>query len=170
MPEGLVPSRAAAAATAAAPRVVTLHPGDVAWGERGDRLETLLGSCVAIILTDPRRTAGVMCHVVHARPARSTQPAGDCQHGEAAWRAMGGLLRSHAVEPRLCEAYVYGGGNMFPDHYPQANVGLTNARWALGVLQQAGIPVVHQDLGGPSYRRLAWTVGPERPRVVAMPV
>ena len=37
-----------------------LNPGDVAVGQRGDRLETLLGSCVAIVLTDPRRTIGAM--------------------------------------------------------------------------------------------------------------
>ena len=46
-----------------------LHPGDVACGERGERFETLLGSCVAIVLTDPRRTVGAMCHIVHAMPA-----------------------------------------------------------------------------------------------------
>ena len=49
-----------------------LAPGDVAIGTRGDRFETLLGSCVAIVLTDPRRTVGAMCHIVHAMPA----PAG----------------------------------------------------------------------------------------------
>jgi chemotaxis protein CheD len=39
--------------------VRTLLPGDVAVGARGMRLETLLGSCVAIVLTDPRRTVDV---------------------------------------------------------------------------------------------------------------
>ena len=47
-------------------RVQVLHPGDVACADRGERLETLLGSCVAIVLTDPRRTIGAMCHIVHA--------------------------------------------------------------------------------------------------------
>ncbi len=151
-------------------RMHTLHPGDVAWGEQGDRLDTLLGSCVAIILTDPRRTGGVMCHVVHARPASSATPATGFHHGDAALGAMGGLLRAHAIEPRLCEAYAYGGGNMFPSVYPQANVGENNARWALHALANAGIPVLHHDLGGNHYRRLSWTVGPELPRVVAVPV
>ena len=50
--------------------VHTLHPGDLAFATRGERLDTLLGSCVAIVLTDPRRTVGVMCHIVHARPAQ----------------------------------------------------------------------------------------------------
>ena len=50
------------------PQVFTLHPGDVAVGVRGDRLETLLAAGVAIVLTDPRRTVGAMCHVVHSGP------------------------------------------------------------------------------------------------------
>ena len=56
-----------------------LHPGGVACGERGERFETLLGSCVAIVLTDPRRTVGAMCHIVHAMPA----PAG--RHDDATY-------------------------------------------------------------------------------------
>jgi chemotaxis protein CheD len=156
-------------AVSAPTRVLTLHPGDVAWGDQGDRLDTLLGSCVAIILTDPRRTGGVMCHVVHSKPAVSS-PASSTHHGATAMRAMGGLLRAHAIEPRLCEAYVYGGGNMFPGLYAQAHVGDNNARWALEALDEAGITVLHHDVGGSAYRRLAWTVGPELPRVVAVPI
>jgi len=45
--------------------VFELMPGDVALGRAGDQLKTLLGSCVSVILTDPRRTVGVMCHIVH---------------------------------------------------------------------------------------------------------
>ena len=58
--------------------VHTLHPGDLAFATRGERLDTLLGSCVAIVLTDPRRTVGVMCHIVHARsaPRAAAQSAG----------------------------------------------------------------------------------------------
>jgi chemotaxis protein CheD len=159
-----------ATVAAAATRVLTLHPGDVAWGDPGDRLETLLGSCVSIILTDSRRTGGVMCHVVHSRPSAAASLAPGFHHGDAAWRAMGGLLRAHAIEPRLCQAYVYGGGNMFPGAYPQANVGENNARWAMDALDEAGIAVLHHDLGGNTYRRVAWTVGPDQPRIVAVPV
>lgn len=54
--------------------VHTLHPGDVVCAERGDRLETLLGSCVAIVLTDPRRTIGAMCHIVHCSRALAGAP------------------------------------------------------------------------------------------------
>ena len=41
-------------------------------GYAGDRMKTLLGSCVAVILTDQRRTVGTMCHIVHV--GRPTMP------------------------------------------------------------------------------------------------
>lgn len=56
-------------------RRLTLHPGDVACVDRGERLDTLLGSCVAILLTDPQRSVGAMCHVVHAGAPRDCRRA-----------------------------------------------------------------------------------------------
>ena len=146
-----------------------LHPGDVACGERGDRLETLLGSCVAVVLTDPRRTIGAMCHIVHARRAPA-DARNDARYGDVALRTMHGMLRGRGIEPRLCEAYVYGGGNMFPDRYAQSDVGRNNIDWALHALEDDGVRVLLHDVGGASYRRLAWTIGPGDPEVTAVPV
>ena len=147
----------------------TLHPGDVGCAERGDRLETLLGSCVAIVLTDPRRTLGAMCHIVHA----SRAVAGSAETGayaEVALDTMYALLRERGIDPKQCEAYVYGGGNMFPQLFTRTHVGEHNSRWALDALAQDGVHVLFHDLGGDTYRRLSWTVGPEAPQVTAVPV
>lgn len=152
-----------------APQVHVLHPGDVACGERGDRLETLLGSCVAIVLTDPRRTIGAMCHIVHSgAPGRAVDKIGAYAHG--ALDAMYGLLQSRGIAPRLCEAYVYGGGNMFPDLVRTSHVGDSNVRWVLDALAADGIRVLLSDVGGTAYRRLSWTVGAGAPQVSAVPV
>lgn len=148
---------------------VTLHPGDVACGERGDRLETLLGSCIAIVLTDPRRTVGAMCHVVHTG-GESGRGAGDSQYGQAALLAMYRLLSARGIMPRLCQAYVYGGGNMFPALVGGGHVGERNARWARDALESAGVRVLLHDVGGSAYRKLAWTIGPGDPAVRAIPV
>jgi chemotaxis protein CheD len=149
----------------------TLHPGDVACGARGDRLVTLLGSCVAVVLTDPRRTVGAMCHIVHARRAdRDEAPDRDSTWGDVALDVMYELLRERGISPRLCEAYVYGGGNMFPGHVREGHVGASNADWTLQALATDGVRVLHQDLGGATYRKLSWTVGPEAPQVTAVPV
>ena len=64
------------------PKLHVLHPGDVVCAEQGEQLETLLGSCVAIVLTDPRRTVAVMCHFVHSRSATDGR-ANDGQYAEA---------------------------------------------------------------------------------------
>ena len=148
--------------------VLVLHPGDVVCAERGERIETLLGSCIAVVLTDPRRTLAAVCHLVHAgepltRPVDSARGAA---HGAVAFDTMDALLAARGIQARLCEAYVYGGGNMFPQLVRNAHVGLTNARWTLALLEQRGIRVLAQDVGGEGYRRFAWTVGPGAPEVV----
>ena len=150
-------------------KVHVLHPGDVAVGRRGDRLETLLGSCVAIILTDPRRTVGAMCHIVHSGDA-ARQPTTGNAHAAPALRSMFTLLEKQGIAPTLCEAYVYGGGNMFPTVFSHTHVGQRNSEWALQALMRHGIHLVDQDVGGATYRRLSWTVGSEAPRIDAVAV
>lgn len=155
----------------AATPVHTLHPGDVACVDRGERMETLLGSCVSIILTDPRRTVGAMCHVVHAQPSASGLSR-ETAHGEGALRHLFALLRAKGIEPRLCQAWVYGGGNMFPGRVgasaAQGNVGAANADWALQALAAQGIRVLGSEVGGNAYRKLRWTVGPTDPELTAV--
>lgn len=148
----------------------TLHPGDVACGVQGDRFNTLLGSCIAVVLTDPRRTVGAICHIVHATPGNSTAPR-DSAYGDVALDLMYGLLRQRGIAPQLCEAYVYGGGNMFPSLFGNgSHVGANNARWTLDALAQDGVHVLHSDVGGSAYRKLSWTVGPDAPQAIAVEV
>jgi len=156
--------------TAVATAAVTLHPGDVACAARGERFETLLGSCVAVVLTDPRRTVGAMCHIVHARPPMSCSNGKPGAHADGALASMYTKLRWRGIEPRLCEAFVYGGGNMFPGVFTLHHVGDENVRWVLRALAADGIPVRVHDHGGNTYRRLGWTVGPELPQVAAVSV
>jgi len=147
--------------------VHTLHPGDVRVVDRGERLETLLGSCVAIVMTDPRRTVGAMCHVVHSRPAVGETPE-TAAWGETALRTMYAGLLARGIVPALCESWVYGGGNMFPALFVQGHVGADNAGWALRALARDGVCVLDRDTGGDVYRKLAWTVGDGAPEVVAV--
>ena len=45
-----------------------------------------------------------------------------------------------------------------------------SAQGVLQALQQDGVTVVGRDLGGPTYRRVAWTVGAAAPEVTALPI
>ena len=146
----------------------TLHPGDVACGVQGDRFETLLGSCIAVVLTDPRRTVGAVCHIVHTGGGQGA--ARNSAWGDVALDLMYAQLRARGIAPQLCEAYVYGGGNMFPGMVMGSHVGANNARWTLQALAHDGVRVLQQDVGGNTYRRLGWTVGPVAPLVTAVAV
>lgn len=148
---------------------LVLHPGDVALGVRGDRLQTLLGSCVAVILTDPRRTVGVMCHIVHASPAQAMHDS-PTTHADAALQAMTELLQSRGIVASMCEAYVYGGGNMFPNLVTGPGVGGKNVQWVLDALGSLGVRILKVDTGGAMYRQLRWTVGHEAPQTVVVPL
>jgi chemotaxis protein CheD len=144
------------------PRVHVLHPGDVALGFQGDRLETLLGSCVAVLLTDPRRTVAAMCHIVHAHSPGGVKSR-DAAFAEPAMRELFARLYSVGISPHLCEAHVFGGGDMFPDQSGGLDVGARNLDWVEDFLDRQRIPIRSQVTGGHFYRKVAWTVGPEAP-------
>jgi chemotaxis protein CheD len=144
--------------------VYDLMPGDVALGQAGDQLKTLLGSCVAVILTDPRRTVAAMCHIVHVgQPNAANQH--NTAYGVAAMDDMFRRLHAVGVTPRFCEAYVFGGGNMFPNLITANPIGSNNVSWVLHQLKHHHITVVNQCLLGNGYRKVAWTVGPTEPLV-----
>lgn len=141
-----------------------LMPGDVALGRVGDELRTLLGSCVGVILTDPRRTVAAMCHIVHVgRP--NTANRHNTAYGEVAMHAMFERLQGVGILARRCQAYAYGGGNMFPGVVSGPLVGDRNAQWVLDFLHDQGIAVGDYSLGGTSYRKVCWTVGHGEPQV-----
>lgn len=153
----------------AVPKVVVLHPGDVVLAFAGDRMETLLGSCVAVILTDPRRTVAVMCHIVHSMdPPRGR--GNDAHFAAPAMDVTFALLRSVGIVPALCHAYLYGGGNMFPDQFSSRHVGAENVSWARECLVRLGVYVCGESVGGTSYRKIGWTVGIGDPHVTSVPI
>lgn len=143
---------------------VELMPGDVTLGEAGAQFKTLLGSCVSVMLTDPRRTLGSMCHIVHVgTPSAANRH--NTAYGVVAMHAMFTQLRARGINPRMCEAYVAGGGNMFPQLFREKHVGSSNVDWVLHYLQTHDVAVVGQSLGGTGYRKVSWTVGPQAPVV-----
>jgi chemotaxis protein CheD len=145
----------------------TLLPGEVAVVARGETLETLLGSCVAVLLNDAARALGGACHVVHASPGP------DAAHGPQALASLFGQLQARGVDPLRCKAWLVGGGHMFPDlrNRPEMpDVGAANIRWAREALGSLGILIVGEEVGGFSYRRVRWTVGDAAPVIEAVAV
>ena len=141
-----------------------LMPGDVALGQQGDQLKTLLGSCVSVILTDPRRTVAAMCHIVHVGKPNAAN-ANNTAFGDVAMRDMFARLRAVGIHPNHCDAYVFGGGNMFPKLFDVRHVGDANVDWVLDYLHDHDIHIVDHCLGGNGYRKVSWKVGVGEPLV-----
>ena len=144
--------------------VFDLMPGDVALGLVGDQFKTLLGSCVSVILTDPRRTVGAMCHIVHVGKPNAAN-IHNTAYGSVAMGELFARLQQLGVNPAMCQAYVYGGGNMFPDVFNKHHVGDANARWVMDFLHARHMQVQDTSLGGNGYRKVSWTVGAMEPVV-----
>lgn len=142
-----------------------LMPGDVALAHQGERLKTLLGSCVAVILTDPRHTVATMCHIVHTSTPNSAN-LHNTAYGICAMEEMFHRLRHVGLTPHMCQAYAYGGGNMFPHLSSGDNVGSRNARWVTDFLTSHNIALVDHSLGGAHYRKITWSVGSLEPSLV----
>lgn len=158
------PARNAAPVRAALPPFTELMPGDVCLARTGEEMRTLLGSCVSVILTDPRRTVGAMCHIVHVGQPNAANRH-NTAYGEVAMDDMFHRLLQVGIAAQQCQAYVYGGGNMFPGIVSGPSVGDRNADWVMDFLDHHGIGVVDYSLGGTAYRKVSWTVGTTAPKV-----
>ena len=81
---------------------------NVGFGLAGDRFKTLLGSCISVILTDPRRTVGAMCHIVHVGQPNAAN-VHNTAYGEVAMHAMFDRLLAVGIPAQRCHAAVSAG-------------------------------------------------------------
>lgn len=141
---------------------IFLLPGEYFVGDAGFQIRTVLGSCVSITLWQPRVRIGGMCHFL--LPTRGSASTGskelDGHYGDEALALMCRDLRDHGVEPRQCEAKIFGGGHMFPGRIKvdSNHVGRRNGEAARELLAQHGIGVVTESLFGVGHRQIIFDV------------
>jgi chemotaxis protein CheD len=147
---------------------MTLFPGDTAFALRGEQVETLLGSCVGVILTTHAREAAAMCHYMYSNqpPAHRRK---DTAYAQAALPFLWSLMQRYRRDGKPLQAFVYGGAHMFAAQPEVADIGLQNTQWAMHYLESLGIQLAHKEVGGTCHRKVAWRVGPGLPQVQAGP-
>ena len=135
---------------------IFLLPGEYFVGGAGHRIRTLLGSCVSITLWHPVRKIGTMSHFLLS--SRSPGKAKDLnsRYGEEALALMLSELRAMGVDPKECQAKIFGGGQMFPG--TSQGIGRQNGEVALRLLRAHGIPVVSESLYGMGHRSIIFDV------------
>jgi chemotaxis protein CheD len=115
------------------------------------RLWSILGSCVAVALCDPKRRVGALSHVV--LPSASGRGGSPAKFADTAVPYMLQLLRETGVPSDGLVAKIAGGASMFGHSMPM-EVGESNIQSIVGALQAAGIRVAAKDVGGNKGRRV----------------
>jgi chemotaxis protein CheD len=131
-----------------------INPGG--WAIETDRpIATLLGSCVAVCLYDPKLKLGGMNHFL--LPSRTSSANADTDvilNGDFAMEVLAnGLFNKGARKERLV-AKAFGGGTIVSSI--RMAIGERNADFAKEWLAQEGIPLVASDFSGPWSRKVVF--------------
>jgi chemotaxis protein CheD len=119
----------------------------------GPRVEftTVLGSCVATCFFDPEAELGGMNHFLLAEPPQGHAGAVDEHYGVYLMEVLINEMLANGGAKHRLRAHVYGGANM---RTGMAQIGTMNAEFARHFLERERIPIVREDLGGTSARRI----------------
>ena len=140
---------------------IFLQPGDLFVANADFQIRTILGSCVSITLWHPVARMGGMSHfLLPTRGGMFPGQALDGRYGDEALQQMIHELTRAGVAPAGCQAKIFGGGNMFPDHSHAGaiNVGQRNGEAARALLSNHGIPVVSESLFGVGHRQIIFDI------------
>jgi len=144
--------------------MVKVFPGDFYVTERADEtLVTVLGSCVAACIRDPRLGIGGMNHFMlpQGRTGGWGRDPESTRFGNFAMEKLINELMKKGCARESLEIKVFGGGNVTESNIA---VGTDNAQFALRYLEAERLRCVAQDLGGRFPRRIHYS--PATGRVV----
>lgn len=111
-------------------------------------ISTVLGSCVAACIRDPKLGIGGMNHfVLPGHNARVHAGVDLSRYGFHLMKRLVDDLLLRGANLRRLEAKVFGGASTCNSYY---NIGEQNAAFALGFLAEKGITVVDSKFGGVS--------------------
>lgn len=140
--------------TAIKPQIINVGMGQAATGDRHTVFTSVLGSCVAVVLWHPRLCQAAMSHVV--LPSSHGQNG---QPGKFADTAIPFMLKELTRQgcPRSgLVAKIAGGANMFRTVGP-LQIGDDNVAIIRQLLKDNLIPLVAEDIGGTSGRKITFT-------------
>jgi chemotaxis protein CheD len=115
-------------------------------------LTTILGSCIAVCMTDPVRGVGGMNHFLLPEGRSDGADEGRRYGVNLMELLINDLLRLGARRENL-QAKLFGGARMFDG---LSDVGAGNAAFAEKFLRDEGIPVVGASMGGTGARRVQY--------------
>jgi chemotaxis protein CheD len=133
---------------------LNINPGG--WVVETDRpISTLLGSCVAVCLHDPKLKLGGMNHFLLPTSANSSN--GDVNvilNGDYSMEVLVNALLNHGAQKSRLIAKAFGGGTIISSI--RMDIGERNSVFAHEWLEREGIPLVASDFNGPWSRKVVF--------------
>ena len=131
-----------------------INPGG--WAVEFDRpISTILGSCVAVCLFEPKLKLGGMNHFL--LPSKRTGVGDDTDvvlAGDYAMEVLVNAMLAKGAQKGRLVAKAFGGGNIVSSI--RMAIGDRNAEFAAEWLEREGIPLLASDFGGPWSRKVIW--------------
>ncbi len=132
-----------------------INPGG--WTVENERsIATLLGSCVAVCLYDPKlRLAGMNHFLLPSRTARADDDTDVILNGDYSMEVLVNSMMGKGARKERLVAKAFGGGTIVTSI--QMAIGQRNAEFAKEWLDREGIPLVASDFGGAWSRKVIFT-------------
>jgi len=132
---------------------VYVQPGESHLVTEPAVMRTLLGSCVGVAFWVPERSIGALCHPMmpHLPQARELTLHDKRRYVDFAIREMAGKIESLGIARRNLKVKLFGGADVLAIAREQASkptVGRMNCEMATKILEEMGIDVIAQNLGG----------------------
>lgn len=138
-----------------------VHPGGLYFGPADKRVHTLLGSCIAIVLSHKQAgLAGISHFVVSDLPPGRLLHRANGRYAPDVLRLFDRACRLYGVNINQCEARLFGGSNLLMGRgihrrfLSDEPVGARNATRAYELLSLYQVPVRVADVGETGYRKL----------------
>jgi chemotaxis protein CheD len=131
-------------------------PGEVKVAVLPTRFLTILGSCISICLYDRGTGIGGLNHfLLPGTPGAGEREA--LRWSSAATDALFAAVLAAGAAPARLEAKVFGGASINPHVVPASlRIGARNLECALAELARRRVPVMNQDVGGLTGRKLVF--------------
>ncbi len=133
-------------------RVITVYPGDLVFERSPFKIQTLLGSCVAITVWHPELLVGGLCHYLLPLPLKKSEGNDNYRYASCALQELVRRMQSFSHIKEF-QFGLYGGSEVINSSRVEA-IGMSNINFALEWLNDKNINVVNQSVGGKVYRNI----------------
>ena len=138
---------------------IFLQPGDYWFGGADTRIRTLLGSCVAITLWNPKKKLGAMCHIMlPQRMSANAQDGLDGRYADEAVELMLKDIKRAGCRPHDFEAKLFGGGYMLSSPTIEGILPERNIEAAKKLIHRAGWSLMAEHTGGRGSRQVRFDI------------